>query len=117
MTRMYTGARCGTSSRCHFARVRAHLQVPRSYSLSPPPLDPQAKHIWAPIGPDEYDAAVRDRPDLCPLAATGDRRSGRQLLADAAVDARRTVVGLAGCREGRAELDAIAAAAEHMARA
>ena len=77
----------------------------------------QAKHIWAPITPDEYDAAVRTSPALCPLAATGDCRSGRQLLADATEDARRTVAGLAACRAGRAELDAIAAAAEAMARA
>jgi hypothetical protein len=43
------------------------------------------------IGPDEYDAAVRSTPAACVPAAMGDGRSGRQLLADFARDARRSV--------------------------
>jgi hypothetical protein len=38
------------------------------------------------ITPAEYDDAVRRDPLTCPLAATGDFRSGAQLLADAASD-------------------------------
>ncbi len=51
-----------------------------------------------------------------PLTATGDFRSGRRLLADADADLQRTIAGMAAGREGRAELDAIAAAAEGIAR-
>jgi hypothetical protein len=38
------------------------------------------------ISPDEYDAAIVVRPACCPLFAMGDRRGGRQLLADFAAD-------------------------------
>ncbi len=101
-------------SGCRHDVLASARATPVSPHLScPPPF--QAKHIWAPISPDEYDAAVRTSPALCPLAATGDRRSGWQLLADATADARHTVVGLAACRAGRAELEVIAAAAEDMA--
>jgi hypothetical protein len=74
----------------------------------------QTKNIARAITPDEYDAAVRIDPAQCPLYALGDRRSGRELLAAAAADAQRTVAGMAATQAGRAELDGIAAAAEHL---
>jgi hypothetical protein len=64
------------------------------------------------ISPDEYDAAVCSEPACCPLFITGDRRSGRQLLADAAADVSHTVAALASTARGRAELDAISAAVD-----
>ncbi len=66
------------------------------------------------ITPDEYDAAVRSDPALCPLYVLGDRRSGRELLAAAYTDAQRTVARMAATPAGRAELDGIAAAAERL---
>ncbi len=66
------------------------------------------------ITPDEYDDAVRRTPALCPLFATGDRRSGRELLAAADNDAQRSLAGMAGTWAGRAELDCIAVAFEQL---
>ncbi len=51
-----------------------------------------------------------------PLTATGDYRSGQKLLADTEVDLSRTIAGMAASRDGRAELDIIAAAMEAIAR-
>jgi hypothetical protein len=31
------------------------------------------------VAPKEYDAAVRETPELCPLLLDGDRRSGSQV--------------------------------------
>ncbi len=59
---------------------------------------------------------MRRDPARSALAATGDRRTGRQLLADAPADRRRSVAAMAACPRGRAELDALAAAAEDLAR-
>ena len=70
-----------------------------------------------PADPDEYDAAARRALAACPLARLGDSRSGRQLLADAAGDASRTVAQLAETAAGRAELDGLAAYVEAMAAA
>ena len=39
--------------------------------------------------PDEYDAAARLHPALCPLVAVGDTRCGRRLLSEADADAVR----------------------------
>ncbi len=66
------------------------------------------------ISPDEYDAAVLREPASCPLFVTGDRRSGRQLLADALADVSHTVAVFASSALGRVELDSIAAAAEDL---
>ncbi len=66
------------------------------------------------VTPEEYDAAPRRFPARCPLYALGDRRSGRELLADAAADARRSVAEMAATRAGRAELDRIAAAMDRL---
>jgi hypothetical protein len=41
------------------------------------------------ISPDEYDAAARLHPALCPLVAVGDTRCGRRLLSEADADATR----------------------------
>ncbi len=60
------------------------------------------------IGPDEYDDAVRRRPDCCPLVMLGDYRSGRQLLADAPADSAETLTSLATTPTGRATLDKVA---------
>ena len=38
----------------------------------------QAAHRIRPVAPAEYDAAVRETPELCPLLLDGDRRSGSQ---------------------------------------
>ena len=44
------------------------------------------RYALRPISSCEYDAAVKATPHLCPLAAMGDLRTGRELLADAARD-------------------------------
>jgi hypothetical protein len=69
-----------------------------------------------PVTPEEYDLAVSRDPSASTLAATGDGRTGRQLLADAAADYFRTVAGMAASPAGRAELDVFAALAERLAR-
>ena len=46
------------------------------------------RHLIRTISPDEYDAAVATCPCSCPLHVMGDRRTGQQLLHDAAADAR-----------------------------
>ncbi len=73
-------------------------------------------HILRPISASEYDAAVRAAPDHCPLFAAGDRRSGQQLLADAAADARQDP--RAAWRTGRGArcLDALVARLQASAR-
>jgi hypothetical protein len=76
----------------------------------------QIKNHYRVITPEEYDAAVQRDPMCSPLTATGDFRSGRQLLADTEADLTRTIASLAASREGRAELDAIAAAIEAITR-
>ena len=76
----------------------------------------QAKYITQAVSPDEYDEAVRHDPTVSTLSATGDMRTGRQLLAEAADDRLRTVGWMAACPHGRAKLDKIAEAAEAMAR-
>ena len=76
----------------------------------------QLKHHLRRITPEEYDTAVQ-RDILCsPHAATGDRRSGRRLLADAGADQLLSVADLAASREGRAELDTIATAMDEILR-
>jgi hypothetical protein len=76
----------------------------------------QAKHTSEVVSPDEYDEAVRRDPMVSALAATGDLRTGRQLLAEAAADRLRSVGWMAKCPHGRAELNGIAAAAEILAK-
>ncbi len=73
------------------------------------------KHIVQEVSPDEYDEAVRHDPTASTLSATGDLRTGQQLLLDAAEDRLRSVGWMAVCPRGRAELDKLAAAAEGMA--
>ncbi len=76
----------------------------------------QLKNHFRVITPEEYDAAVQ-RDSMCsPLTATGDYRSGRQLLADSDADLTRTIASMAASREGRVELETIANAIEAMAR-
>ncbi len=60
------------------------------------------------ISADEYDAAVALSPAFGPLAAAGDRRTGRELLADAAADAQLSVAAAAATPHGRALLDRLA---------
>ena len=38
----------------------------------------QAAHAIRAVALAEYDAAVRENPELCPLLLDGDRRSGSQ---------------------------------------
>ena len=55
--------------------------------VHPPPTHPrQIKHCLRPVEPGEYDAAAQNNPSSCPLAETGDARSGSELLRDAAAD-------------------------------
>jgi hypothetical protein len=39
----------------------------------------QITHLLESISPGEYDAAVMRSPELCPLLAAEDLRSGRQV--------------------------------------
>ncbi len=64
-----------------------------------------------------YNAAARRNPAACPFVRLGDSRSGRQLLADAAADASRTVAELTEAAAGRAELEGLAAYVEALAAA
>ena len=68
----------------------------------------QVRYEMRPISPEDYDAAAAAFPDTCPLVLAGDRRPGRQLLAEAAVDAAQPFAAFAAGRAGRAVLDAIA---------
>jgi hypothetical protein len=45
----------------------------------------------------------------CPHVITGDNRCGRQLLADAAIDAQVQLAGMAASSRGRMELNSLAA--------
>ena len=49
-------------------------------------MSAQVRYALRPISAEEYDAAVEATPHLCPLAAMGDLRTGRELLAQAARD-------------------------------
>ena len=83
------------------ARIpRSAAPAPLSAARPPRPPPRQLRHSYAPIGPDEYDAAVRRAPSLCVPHAMGDHRSGRQLLADAAADAAVTVPRLSASPAG-----------------
>jgi hypothetical protein len=53
------------------------------------------------ISPDEYDAATASRPACCSLFAMGDRRGGRQLLADFAADDAWALENLVSSPAGR----------------
>ncbi len=68
--------------------------------------------MWDIIDAAEYDAALRREPSSCVAAVFGDRRSGRELLADARSDARQTMASLTASRRGRAVLDVFAATLE-----
>ena len=72
-------------------------------------MPPQVTHLLRPISPSEYDAAVRASPAQCPLLAAGDPRSGHQLLADAAADARQNPSAAWRTERGARCLDALAA--------
>ena len=74
------------------------------------------KNITQAVSPDEYDEAVRSNPMVSTLTATGDMRTGRQLLADAARDHFRSIAGMAASQSGRVELDSLAEATEALAR-
>jgi hypothetical protein len=45
------------------------------------------RYLTRTVTPDEYDAAARRAPETCPMYYMGDRRTGRQLLADFEADA------------------------------
>ncbi len=79
------------------------------------PSPSQVKHITTAVGPEEYDAAVQRDPSVSTHAATGDHRSGWQLLADAAADRQRSVACMAASPAGRAALDTFSAVAERLA--
>jgi hypothetical protein len=81
----------------------------------------EVRRTFREIGPDEYDAVTRRHPELCPLYALGDRRSGRQLLADFPADNVSPLSALAatpGCRRFLASLPgAVQALAAQLMRA
>jgi hypothetical protein len=52
-------------------------------------MRPQTRTAVRVVTPDEYDAAARLHPALCPLVAAGDTRCGRRLLSEANADAAR----------------------------
>ncbi len=60
-------------------------------------MRPQTRTTIRVISPDEYDAAARLHPALCPLLVAGDTRCGRRLLSEADADAAR---GLTAALEG-----------------
>ena len=64
----------------------------------------QAKYITQAVSPDEYDEAVRHDPTVSTLSATGDMRTGRQLLEDMAADQRVTVRRMARVKRKSAVL-------------
>ncbi len=69
------------------------------------------------ISPEEYDAAARLHPALCPLVAAGDTRCGRRLLADAEADAAREPAAAFGCGEaGLRLIQAARAVAQRLRR-
>ena len=55
----------------------------------------QVRFLTRIVTPDDCDAAARLRPETCPMYYMGDRRTGRQLLADFDADAAVTVAALA----------------------
>ena len=55
----------------------------------------QVRYLTRIITAEDYDAAARLRPETCPMHYMGDRRTGRQLLADFPADAAVTVAALA----------------------
>jgi hypothetical protein len=61
------------------------------------------------ISPEEYDIAACQDPWSCPHFITGDQRSGRQLIADAAIDAHVQLAGMCVAARGRMELNSLAA--------
>jgi hypothetical protein len=68
------------------------------------PLVGQTRKSVQVITADEYDAAARLNPDASPLAAAGDCRSGRTLLADAEADAQLSMSAVTRTPRGRAVL-------------
>ena len=63
--------------------------------MTEPPTTAQVRCLTRVLTPDDYDAAARLRPETCPMYYMGDRRTGRQLLADLDADAAVTVAALA----------------------
>ena len=55
----------------------------------------QVRYLTRVVTPDDYDTAVSLQPETCPMHYMGDRRTGRQLLAEADADAAITVAALA----------------------
>ena len=72
------------------------------------PCSEQIKLLLREVSPDEYDNAAKYSPSCCPLVLIGDYRSGRQLLADAALDAAQTIESLSHSYAGRAALGGVA---------
>ena len=77
-------------------------------STDPSRLFLQIKTLLREISPDEYDDAIKHSPSCCPLVLIGDHRSGRQLLADAALDTAQTIESLSQSCAGRAALEGVA---------
>ena len=67
------------------------------------------------ISPEEYDWATEHKPHLCPLVFAGDRRTGLQLLRDAAAESAQSMESLACSPGGQAKLDTLAASVESWA--
>ena len=57
-----------------------------------------------PATPEEYDAAVRRCPDLCPLVLVGDRRTGAQVESPVTGGSRPTASHRCSCRDCTTDL-------------
>ena len=75
----------------------------------------EVRRTFREIGPDEYDMATRLQPEACPLFALGDRRSGRQLLADSPADNIAPLSALPSTASGRRFLASLPAAVRALA--
>ena len=75
----------------------------------------EVRRTFREIGPDEYDTATRLQPEACPLFALGDRRSGRQLLADSPADNIAPLSALPSTASGRRFLASLPAAVRSLA--
>jgi hypothetical protein len=68
------------------------------------------------VPPAEYDAAVLQAPEECPLIVMGDLRSGRQLLEDFAADMRLTMRRLSASRRRSPALRRLSKAVTELTR-
>ncbi len=77
------------------------MLFPKVCHNCPLPCTPlQIRQSYVPITPADYDDAALRTPSVCLHRASGDNRSGAQLLADAPADARVPILSLARNADG-----------------